>query len=106
MKTVDELLSERDWKPIPHCRGRYTLAEQKPDLTVADLLGEECRPVEIPTVMARDRVLVVGLEDGGMISYRRSNGQYVHTLNTRDGFWRKLKDLGIDHRSFMTPSEP
>lgn len=44
---------------------------------------------------ARDAVVVVPLSDGGLISYSRADGTYVHTLNTRDGFARKLAQLGI-----------
>jgi hypothetical protein len=44
---------------------------------------------------ARDAVVVVRLSDGGLISYSRADGTYVHTLNTADGFARKLAQLGI-----------
>ena len=44
---------------------------------------------------ARDPILVVPLHDGGLLSYAHSDGSFVHTLNTRDGFARKLSQLGI-----------
>ena len=44
---------------------------------------------------AKDKVLVVPLADGGLISYARADGRTVHTLNTSDGFSRKLSQLGI-----------
>jgi hypothetical protein len=44
---------------------------------------------------ARDPVLVARFAEGGLISYRRADGTYVHTLNTRDGLERKLAQLGI-----------
>lgn len=44
---------------------------------------------------AKDAVLVVRLIDGGLISYKRSDGSYLHTLNTAEGFARKLTELGI-----------
>ena len=44
---------------------------------------------------AKDAVLVVRLIDGGLISYKRSDGSYLHTLNTAEGFARKLTKLGI-----------
>lgn len=98
MKTVTDLLNDYEWRQIPNCRGRFTLAEQQPRLSITDLLGEDCRPVEVASITARDAILIVPLRDGGVISYRRENGSCLHTLNTPEGFRRKLKDLGIDHR--------
>ena len=45
---------------------------------------------------AKDAVLVVELDDGGLISYHRADGSFLHTLNTTEGFRRKLTQLGID----------
>ena len=44
---------------------------------------------------AKDTVIVTSFEDGGLISYRKPDGTYLHTLNTREGFERKLRQLGI-----------
>ena len=96
MKTVKDLLSDHQWRQIPNCKGRFTIAEPGPGLSISELLGEDCRPLEVNAVMARDAILVVPLEGGGVISYRRENGSYLHTLNTPEGFRRKLKDLGIE----------
>jgi hypothetical protein len=44
---------------------------------------------------ARDEVLVVALRGGGgLITYRRPDGGLLHTLNTPEGFARKLSQLG------------
>jgi len=40
-------------------------------------------------------VIVTPLEDGGLISYRKADGRFLHTLNTREGLDRKLRQLGI-----------
>jgi hypothetical protein len=45
---------------------------------------------------ARDPVLVVEFESGGLISYLREDGTLMHTLNTSAGFHRKLRQLGVD----------
>jgi hypothetical protein len=45
--------------------------------------------------MARDPVIVTPFEDGGLISYRKADGMFLHTLNTREGFERKLRQLGV-----------
>ncbi|MCA9067801.1 MAG: hypothetical protein KDA84_02700 [Planctomycetaceae bacterium] len=97
MKTVTDLLNEHDWKQIPNCQGRFMMVEQQPGLSITDLLGEDCDPIKVSSVMARDTILIVPLDDGGVISYQRANGGCVHTLNTPVGFRRKLQDLGIDH---------
>ena len=44
---------------------------------------------------AQDSILVVPLEDGGLISYRQTDGRLIHTLNTPEGFSRKLHQLEI-----------
>ena len=44
---------------------------------------------------ARDPVIVTPFDDGGMISYCKAQGLFLHTLNTREGFERKLRQLGI-----------
>jgi hypothetical protein len=44
---------------------------------------------------ARDEVLVLALEGGGLITYQRRDGSRVHTLNDEGGFQRKLAQLGI-----------
>ena len=38
------------------------------------------------------------VKGGGLISYARSNGTFVHTLNTLQGFERKLGQLGLRAR--------
>jgi hypothetical protein len=58
---------------------------------------------EFRVAAARDVVVVVPLASGGLISYKRADGTFVHTLNTPDGFARKLAQLGItlgEARSF------
>lgn len=46
-------------------------------------------------VTARDPVIVTPLDAGGLISYRKADGMFLHTLNSREGFERKLRQLGI-----------
>ena len=93
--TVQELLAARKWKPIPHCPGRYVLV--KPELTLApeELAQVDKVPAEFHVESAKDVVLVLFLEGGGLITYRRDDDSYLHTLNTESGFQRKLAQLGI-----------
>jgi hypothetical protein len=51
---------------------------------------------------ARDPVLVVAFTGGGLISYLREDGTLMHRLNTSEGFYRKLRQLGIEMATVTT----
>jgi hypothetical protein len=97
MKSFDQLFKERRWRPIRNCPGRYVLREGQGDLSPADILDDEVEVSEHRVQTARDTVLVMRLHGGGLISYRRADGSHLHTLNTPEGFERKLRQLGIEH---------
>ncbi|MDP3176533.1 MAG: hypothetical protein Q8M76_01435 [Spirochaetaceae bacterium] len=47
---------------------------------------------------APDPVIAARIENGGLISFRKDDGTYLHTLNTVAGFERKLGRLRLhDH---------
>ena len=92
----DELMKARDWRPIRNCPGRYVLHGARNNLRPQDILGDEVEVNEFTVDAAKDTVLVVKLNDGGLISYRRGDGSFLHTLNTPEGFRRKLAQLRID----------
>jgi hypothetical protein len=90
------LKNKYDWKEINGCPGRFILKNKDKSLTIEKLVDE---PVIINTsnsIKVKDFTLIVKLEDGGIISYKKSDGYFIHTLNTIDGFHRKLKMLDID----------
>ena len=91
-----EMLSER-WqlRPIRNCPGRYILADAPPALDPAALLGDAITLHSFHSSAARDLILVAYFGSGGLISYQRADGAYLRTLNTEEGFWRKLGQLGI-----------
>jgi hypothetical protein len=93
--TVQQLLAARTWKPIRNCPGRYVLMKPEPMLSPETLAEVETAPTEFSVKAAKDLVLVLTLDGGGLISYQRSDGSYVHTLNDRTGLERKLAQLGI-----------
>jgi len=93
--TVQELLAAMAWKPVRRCPGRYVLVRPEPTLAPEQLAQVDRVATEFRVKAANDVVLVLPLEGGGMITYRRADGSYLHTLNTEDGFRRKLTDLGI-----------
>jgi len=83
------------WSPIRDCPGRFILQGRLPSLTLRELFGCEPEILRFPTSKARDGVLVVRLQDGGVISYQRPDGSFRHTLATPEGFARKLAQLEI-----------
>ena len=93
--TFDEVWRTGRWEPLRNCPGRYRLLLAESKNPLCQLLGESVRIDEYRIYTARDVVLVAELLDGGMISYRRADGTYLHTLNTAAGFDRKLRQLGI-----------
>ena len=103
--TLDDLMKTWTWRPIPGCPGRYILREASPYLSLEALLGPEAQAIEFRVEAAKDVVLVVSLDRGGIISYKRDDGTFLHTLNTEEGFERKLAQLGIDVRGKEGESE-
>jgi hypothetical protein len=96
MMNFDELMKRWEWRPIRNCPGRFILAGARPDLSPGELLGVEIEARVFKVEAARDTVIVVKIDGGGLISYNRADGSYLHTLNTPEGFERKLLQLGID----------
>ena len=93
--TFDEMMSEWKWESIQNCPGRFKLQDLNKKLTVGELLAVETEVQKFQVSKARDTVLVVPFFDGGIISYERDDGTYLHTLNDENGFSRKLSDLDI-----------
>jgi hypothetical protein len=93
--TVQELLAAYQWKPVRNCPGRYVLEKPQPAISPGQLAQVSCAPAEFHVQAAKDMVLVMPLDGGGLITYRRADGTYFHTLNIEFGFERKLAQLGI-----------
>ena len=92
--TYASLLAAGPWRALRYCPGR-SVWQGPSGLTPADLAGADARVQIFRVEAAPDPVHVVALADGGLISYARPDGRFVHTLNTPEGFARKLEDLGI-----------
>ena len=93
--SFDQLWRKQAWLPIANCPGRYRLASRNSVLTPGELANCELEVEVHEPPACRDLVVVAEIRDGGLISYHRSDDTYVHTLNTVDGFARKLKALGL-----------
>ena len=94
--TVAELLKRWKWQEMFRSPGRFALVERRPDLSVEELLGPGVPTEQVPTTGAGDTIVVARFEDGGLVSYHRADGSWVHTLNTRSNFQRKLWELGVE----------
>lgn len=95
MVTFDSVKRCGTWVPIRNCPGRFVLTDKPPTFGITDLFGEGIDIKRFHSPKAKDVVCVVSLDDGGIISYERSSGTWLHTLNTTEGFARKLNQLGI-----------
>ena len=80
---------------MPNCPGRFVLSTG-PSRVAPESLAPDGARTEHLVAGAADPVVVIRFADGGVISYRRPDGTYVHTLNTRDGLHRKLAQLGLE----------
>jgi hypothetical protein len=83
------------WRPIRNCPGRYCLVTPDVRLPVSALAPDAAATI-YRVRAARDAVLVVEFAGGGLISYLRQDGTLMHTLNTPEGFQRKLRQLGLE----------
>lgn len=95
MPTYASVVTTGRWRPMARCPGRsvWTGADDVPPV---DVVGFESTVQVFRVASAPDPVHVVTFDDGGgLISYEKPDGTFVHTLNTPDGFTRKLTQLGI-----------
>lgn len=95
MLSLQMLLHQWQWRPIRNCPGRLVLVTMDRSMPLDTLLGSDTHAQIFESAAAKDKVLVVPFDGGGVISYARADGSMVHTLNTAEGFDRKLSQLGI-----------
>jgi hypothetical protein len=93
--TFQYLWTRWPWRPIRNCPGRFILPWTEQPISFEVLLDSSCIPQAFSSPAAKDQVLVVPLEEGGLISYQPPDGRLIHTLNTPEGFSRKLRQLQI-----------
>lgn len=63
--------------------------------SLESLCGSDVLIQHFQSPQAKDPVCVVLFENGGLISYLKPEGIFIHTLNTLEGFERKLRQLEI-----------
>ena len=102
----EELKSRWSWVPIRNCPGRFLLRGRGVRVSPEEMVGAGVELSEFRVEGARDPVVVGRFSGGGLISYRKEDGTYLHTLNTVAGFERKLTQLGVrreDESSSLGP---
>ena len=93
--TFQDLWCRWPWRPIKNCPGRFILPLREGRVSFEQLSGQPCSPTSHQSAAAPDRILVLPLPDGGLITYLKPDGALLHTLNTPEGFHRKLRQLGL-----------
>ena len=94
--TFDEIMSRWPWRPIPNCPGRFVLSSGRSALLPSEIVPAAVGVITEYVIPATpDPVVVAEFEEGGLISYRKPDGSFIHTLNTSEGLDRKLRQLGI-----------
>jgi len=94
--SFEELAARWKWRKIPGCPGRYSLSPAAFSGQPEALVSGELQVREYRSAHAPDAISVAVIEGGGLISYHKADGRFIHTLNTPEGFKRKLLQLEID----------
>ena len=92
----EEIKSRWNWSPIRNCPGRFVLRGIDKNISPGEIAGDGIQFGEFRVEKAEDKVVVARISGGGLISYQKNDGTFIHTLNTVEGFERKLKQLGIE----------
>jgi len=95
----EKLFNLYSWKEIANCPGRYLLDKddnQRLKSIPPTVILENQIPIEqFSSDICRDRVHIGKFIDGGLLSYEKSDGSFVHTLNNSSGLQRKMNHLNI-----------
>ncbi len=92
--TVVDFLRFKPCRPILGCPGRWILSGDEL-LDPGTLVGLPLDVRRFRRGSVPDEIWVCGLKDGGLISYRKPDGRFVHTVCDSQGFLRKLEKLEI-----------
>jgi hypothetical protein len=88
------------WSEIKNCPGRY-VTKSNPQATeisptvLLHSLDINCSLNEY-LIEGKDLIAISHFDGGGgLLTYLKSDGRFVHTLNTESGLLRKMKALGL-----------
>lgn len=99
--TIAEILRLGSCRPIRGCPGRWILSGND-SIDPGKLVGRDAEPRRFRRASVPDEIWVCGLEDGGLISYRKPDGRFVHTVCDPEGFRRKLEKLDVSREDFRS----
>jgi hypothetical protein len=89
------------WTEIKNCPGRYVTksnvdAQVVSPQELCNSLAVRHLPLIHCSADRLDQIAVVHFDSGGgIITYIKPNGTFVHTLNTESGYVRKMRALGF-----------
>ena len=87
------------WKEIKNCPGRYLLTKEDNQrlrlISPNEILNDQVSIQIFNSQICQDRIHIGKFVDGGLLSYEKSDGTFVHTLNNTSGLNRKMNHLNI-----------
>ncbi|UJR32425.1 hypothetical protein I4U23_019887 [Adineta vaga] len=97
--SFDKLFKLYSWKEIKNCPGRYLLNKEDNQrlhtVLPNEFLNNQTSIHIFTSEMCPDRIHIGKFINGGLLSYEKSDGTYVHTLNNSSGLTRKMNHLNI-----------
>ncbi|CAF0927136.1 unnamed protein product [Adineta steineri] len=94
-----KLFTLYSWKEIKNCPGRYLLTKQDNEhlrlISPSEILNNKISIQIFDSEICRDRIHIGKFIDGGLLSYEKSDGTFVHTLNNISGLTRKMNHLNV-----------
>ena len=91
---LERIYQREQWRPIPGCDGRYVYRGPRRSSV---LENEPHKLVRLREASESEDGIVVGLlrGGGGVLSYEKFSGVFVHTLGTASGLIRKVAALNM-----------
>lgn len=101
----EDLLSLLPWREIKDCPGRYVLRKKggnycdfSPSEFIFEITKQKMKTYTVEGFVSKmnEKILLIPFScQGGLLTYAKADGSYVHTLNTPSGYKRKLEALHI-----------
>ncbi|WP_013627194.1 hypothetical protein [Rubinisphaera brasiliensis] len=89
-----EVLAKGTWERMDGDQVRWVWKGDR-NVSPRDLLGEQADLQLFPSVSGSGSIAICVLDDGGLVSYEREAGQWLHTLNGVSAFRYKVYELNV-----------
>lgn len=93
MTTFDTVLARFPWREIRDCPGRFVMRPKRADLTPAHVVGAAVPIETFDADETPDRIALARFPGGGLLSFGKPDGTWIHALNTESGLSRRLARL-------------